>query len=58
MVRFNGSPETKKMIFDLADGLLAHRKPGPGGKYTIYSTINFQTNEAQPTGIDRLARVF
>ena len=58
MVQFNGSPETRKMILDLADGLLAHRKPGPDGKYTIYSTINFQTNEDQPTGIDRLAYVF
>ena len=58
LVQFNGSQETRKMILDLADGLLAHRKLGPDGKYTIYSTINFQTNEDQPTGIDRLAYVF
>jgi hypothetical protein len=58
MVQYNGSPETRKMILDLADGLLAHRKPGPDGKYTIYSTINFQTNQDLPTGIDRLPFVF
>jgi len=58
MVQFNGSPETRKMILDLADGLLAHRKLGPDGKYTVFSTINFKTNEDQPTGISRMPFVF
>ena len=32
LVLFNGVPETRKMMLELADGILAHYKPGPDGK--------------------------
>ncbi len=45
MVLYNGSPETKKMVLEMADGLLAHRKLGPGGRYTINSSIVFKSDQ-------------
>ncbi len=53
LVQFNGSPAARKMMLELADGLLAHRKPGRDGKPDIYSTINFRTDEDIDTGISR-----
>ena len=32
LVLFNGMPETRKMLLELADGILAHDKPGPDGR--------------------------
>src|ERR1700733_13264355 len=53
LVLFNGAPETRKMVLELADGLLAHRKLDKDGKYSVHTTINFKTDEDLPTGIDR-----
>jgi hypothetical protein len=50
LVLFNGEPETKKMMLEMADGLLAHRKLGPNGRYTTSSTINFKTDQ-EATGL-------
>jgi hypothetical protein len=46
LVRFNGTPETRKMLLELSDGLLAHRKLGPNGRYTLNATINFKTDQS------------
>jgi hypothetical protein len=48
LVLFNGAPETKKMMLEMADGLLAHRKLEKNGRYMIRTTINFETDEDQP----------
>ena len=53
MVLFNGNPETKKMVLELADGMLAHRKLGKDGKYVVRTTINFKTDEDLPAGMER-----
>jgi hypothetical protein len=45
LVLYNGEPETKKLMLEMADGLLAHRKLGPNGRYTTSSTINFKTDQ-------------
>ncbi|HWB33007.1 MAG TPA: LamG domain-containing protein [Acidobacteriaceae bacterium] len=51
LVLYNGTPETKKMMLEMADGLLAHRRLGPNGRYTINPSINFKTDqEAGPAG--------
>jgi hypothetical protein len=50
LVFYNGTPETRKMLTEVADGLLAHRKPGPGGRYSINATINFKTDEEAAPG--------
>lgn len=51
LVLFNGSPETRKMVLELADGFLAHYKPGPDGKYTLHTEVNFKTDADKPTGM-------
>ena len=51
LVLFNGSPETRKMILELADGMLAHYKPGPDGKPTLHLEVNFKSDEDKPTGM-------
>ena len=53
LVQFNGLPETRKLVLDLADGLLAHRKAGADGKFSIHPTINFQTDEDRDSGMGR-----
>lgn len=51
LVLFNGSPETRQMILQLADGFLAHYDPGPDGKMTLHTEVNFKTDEDRPTGM-------
>jgi hypothetical protein len=51
LVLFNGAPETRKMILELADGILAHYKPGPDGKPVLHLEVNFKTDEDKPTGM-------
>ena len=53
LVRFNGSSAARKLIVELADGLLAHRKLGQDGTYSVHSTINFRTDEDIDTGMGR-----
>jgi hypothetical protein len=51
LVLFNGAPETRKMMIELADGILAHYKPGPNGKPVLHLEVNFKTDEDKPTGM-------
>ena len=47
LVLFNGMPETRKMMLELADGFLAHYKPGPNGKPTLASRSELQNRRRQ-----------
>jgi hypothetical protein len=51
LVLFNGEPETKKLMLEMADGLLAHRKLGSNGRFTTSSTINFKTDQEATGGL-------
>jgi len=42
LARYNGNPELIKMITELADALLAHRRDGK-----LYTEINFETDESR-----------
>jgi concanavalin A-like lectin/glucanase superfamily protein len=53
LVYYNGNPATKKWIIELADGLLAHRKRGPDGKYRTRTAINFRTDEDRNSSMER-----
>lgn len=48
LVLFNGAPETRKMVLEVADGFLAHRHMDANGKYSMHYTVNFHTNEDLP----------
>ncbi len=50
LVLFNGAPETRKMVLETVDGLLAHRKQEPGGRFVTRTEINFKTDEDLPYG--------
>jgi hypothetical protein len=49
LVSFNGTPRTRKMVEEVADGFLAHRRPDANGKMTMHFSVNFHTNEDLPS---------
>lgn len=51
LVEYNGSPRVRQWLLELADGLLAHRKPDATGTYAIRATVEFATDQdiAQPS---------
>ena len=55
LVLFNGAPETKKMLLELADGLLAHRKQTPNGRWSTTSSIVFKTDQEVTGGLGAAA---
>lgn len=54
LVLFNGTPRTKQMVLETADGFLAHLHPDPttNGKPRLHLNVNFHTNEDLPSGND------
>ena len=50
MVLFNGAPETRKMVLETVDGMLAHRKQEANGRWVTRTDINFKTDEDVPGG--------
>ncbi len=49
LVEYNGNPAAKKLLLELADGLLAHRRKDERGNWTTDTTINFRTDESSPS---------
>jgi len=52
LVLFNGAPETRKMVLEVADGILAHYKPGPDGKPVLHVEVNYKTDADAPTNME------
>ncbi|HEY5328380.1 MAG TPA: LamG domain-containing protein [Acidobacteriaceae bacterium] len=50
LVLYNGTPETRKMVVEIADGFLAHRHLDPNGKMGMHYAVNFHTNEDKSDG--------
>jgi hypothetical protein len=48
LVRYNGNPEMRRVIAELADGLLAHRKRGDDGRYRLNPAIRFEDDADMP----------
>ena len=44
LVDYNGSPAAQKLLLELADGLLAHRREDEKGRFNLPSAINFKTD--------------
>jgi len=57
LVEYNGHPAAKKLMLELADGVLAHRKQDGRGNWIIDTTINFRTDEGQPGGLGVIAHL-
>jgi hypothetical protein len=49
LVSFNGTPRTRKLVEEIADGFLAHRRPDASGHYQMHFNVNFHTNEDLPS---------
>jgi hypothetical protein len=50
LVLFNGAPETRKMVLETVDGMLAHRRQEADGRYVTRTDINFKTDQDVPGG--------
>ena len=50
LVLYNGTPETRKMVIEIADGFLAHRHLDANGKMGMHYAVNFHTNEDKSDG--------
>ena len=48
LVRFNGSPEIRRLVLEAADGLLAHRRQAANGRTTTTPNIEFTTDRELP----------
>src|SRR5215207_785173 len=48
LVRYNGSPEMRRVVAELADGFLAHRKKGDDGRFRINGAIRFDDDADAP----------
>ncbi|MCE5249436.1 hypothetical protein LLG96_04365 [bacterium] len=58
LVEYNGNPMAKKLLLEVADGLLAHRKKDENGRYVIPGIINFSTDEDRRPGIGPAIQLF
>ena len=45
LVDFNGNPTAKKILLELADGLLAHRHKDADGRFTLPTAIHFKDDK-------------
>ncbi len=50
LVQFNGSPEVRKLILELADGYLAHGKTDADGRFVLPLQINWRTDQGRSGG--------
>jgi hypothetical protein len=50
LVLFNGAPETRKLVLETVDGMLAHRRQEADGRFVTRTDINFKTDEDLPGG--------
>lgn len=50
LVDYNGSPKLRALLLELADGYLAHGKPGPDGTIAWPADINWTTDAQRGSG--------
>ncbi|MFC1573629.1 hypothetical protein ACFL30_00435 [Candidatus Latescibacterota bacterium] len=58
LVEFNGHPAAKKLLLEIADGLLAHRKKDSNGNYHLPQEIFFPSGEDWGRGLGTAAHLF
>ena len=58
LVDYNGSPQIRKLMLELADGLLAHRTKDESGRYRLHATVKFQTDQDQVSTAERVWPIF
>ncbi|MFC1607580.1 LamG-like jellyroll fold domain-containing protein [Candidatus Latescibacterota bacterium] len=58
LVEYNGHPATKKLLLEIADGLLAHRKKDANGNYHLPQEIFFPSGEDWGRGLGTTVHLF
>ncbi|MHB9028331.1 MAG: LamG-like jellyroll fold domain-containing protein [Candidatus Latescibacterota bacterium] len=58
LVEFNGHPRAEKLLLEMADGLLAHRKQDAKGRWRTPGTIHFRTDEDKPSSFGAADHLF
>lgn len=58
IAEFCGHPRAKKLMLELADGLIAHRKQDERGRWYTPGNINFDTDEDRGTSFGNYNHVF
>jgi len=54
LIEYNGSPQLKKLILEIAAGLLAHRRKDESGRFRLHPVIQFQTDQDEFAPLDRV----
>jgi len=44
LVDYNGNPAAKKLLLEIAEGVIAHRRKDENGRYILPTTIHFETD--------------
>jgi hypothetical protein len=50
LVLFNGTPRTRELVTEVADGMLAHRHADANGKMGMHYAVEFSTNKDKTDG--------
>ena len=58
LVEYNGHPAAKKLLLELADGLLAHGKKDGNGNYYLPGEILFPSGEERGRGLGSASHLF
>ncbi len=58
LVEFNGNPQMKGIITELADGFLAHRQKDESGAYRLNAAIRFVDDKDAPANRGNVAPIF
>lgn len=58
LVDYNGNPQMRRIITELADGLLAHRQKTPGGPFRQSIAIRFADDKEAPNNRGNVLPVF
>lgn len=58
LVDYNGSPQVRKIVLELADGWLAHGRPTADGGVALPAEIEWATDRATGSGVGSAAHVF
>jgi len=50
LVEFNGNPRARKLLTEMADGVVAHRRKDERGRWRTSAVVNFETDEDRGAG--------
>ncbi len=58
LVEFNGNPRARRLVTEIADGLLQHRRRDGDGPFRLDTTIRFDSDQGTPGPLGRMWAIF